>query len=914
MPPDRWRRLQEIFHRAMEAPGNERPSLVVEACGDDLTLRQEIEDLLKSQDRIQDFLETPAAVQEADAEWIGRRLGPYRIARQIGRGGMGAVYLADRVDEQYQAQVAIKLIGAEAGGAALRHRFLAERQILANLHHPNIAGMLDGGATPEGLAYIVMEYIQGEPIDRYCQARSLSVPERLELFRTVCAAVHCAHQHLIVHRDIKPANILVAHDGQPKLLDFGIAKLLTPEPQDFTATATLAGALPMTPAYASPEQVQGVPVTIATDIYSLGVVLYELLAGCPPYELNGKTAQEVMAIVGAWEPPRPSLAAGSRRRAIEGDLDHIVLKALRKEPQERYTSAAEFSDDIHRHLEGLPVIARRGTLRYRSAKFFKRHKAAIVSAALLAASLVGGVVATTRQAAVARAERALAVERLNDTRRLGNSLVFELQDAIRDLPGALPARELLIRRALDYLDGLARQAGADRTLQRELATAYERIGDVQGDTWAAIPGNGRASMESYRKALDMRKTLLDAASAGSAEGARDRLDLAAAHERMGNLQALAGDAAGAVASYRLAIATSETLLAADSKNSQARLHSIQLYNSIGDLQGNPAHSSLGRTKDAIESYRTALRLTREWAASDAANPKIPPLLAAVYMKLSQVFQNQDPPQADEYHRKAMALAPSIGAAGGSSRGVLWLGNDSPAGRGAHLYAVDTNGAVLRTLSDLGVSGIAFDGSSLYFNSESTITRRSLDGATVLETLHVASTNNSEDLAWDCRRQRIWRIDHDNRLRRIDPLTRAQDQVFVLPPSDPAGVATPLAGLGVAYDAKRDLLYVSFCKAGCDFTSFPGGVIMKVNPGTGAVTGQLFRTANGIHTAGLAYEPATDTLWVGDLNVVRRMTLSGAVVSTIPTPVSAFVDGLEFVSESGPDGRDPLRESCKVEMK
>jgi serine/threonine protein kinase len=352
---------------------------------------------------------------ESGTDINGRLIGPYRIVRTIGQGGMGAVYLAERADAQYRGHVAIKLCNALFATPVAMDRLRAERQILANLDHPNIARLLDGGTTAEGMPYLIMEYIEGAPIDVYADQRQLSLRERLSLFRDVCAAVHYAHQHLVVHRDIKPSNILVTTDGRVKLLDFGIAKLLDEANRDGLASQyTVAEQRLLSPEYASPEHIIGRPITTASDIYSLGVLLYKLLAGRLPHDFEGRTLLDLERLVATVTPespstkavqtipnvPPPALVARARRmtpeklgRALRGDLDNIVMLALRTEPERRYRSANQFGEDIRRYLTGLPVAARRDTWRYRSGKFVRRHPFG-VGVAIASVLLLAGYAAT----------------------------------------------------------------------------------------------------------------------------------------------------------------------------------------------------------------------------------------------------------------------------------------------------------------------------------------------------------------------------------------------------------------------------------------------------------------------------------------------------------------------------------------
>jgi serine/threonine-protein kinase len=457
MQPEHWRQIEEIFQAALDyGPGN-RSAFLDSACGADSQLRIEVESLLASYEK--SGFTAPTAFQDAlnvleqrtrQLE-EGRRFGPYSVLREIGCGGMGSVCLAARADDAYQKLVAIKIIHRGLDCEDIVRRFRSERQILATLDHPNITRLLDGGTSDEGLPYFVMEYIEGEPIDRYCDTRKLNISARLKLFQSVCAAVHYAHQNLVIHRDIKPGNILVTKEGVPRLLDFGIAKLLARAGPGDAATTLLR---PLTPEYASPEQVRGDAITTASDVYSLGVLLYRLLTGCRPYGGSASTTAEIEAAICHEEPEKPSLAvtrgggfgrgeAGKvgptpespsamregtpekLRRRLAGDLDNIVLMALRKEPQRRYASVEQFSEDISRHLENQPVIARPDTRGYRTAKFIRRHRAGVAAAALVFFILSGGIAATLWQAHVARLERDRArVEKIKADRI--NSFMQEL--------------------------------------------------------------------------------------------------------------------------------------------------------------------------------------------------------------------------------------------------------------------------------------------------------------------------------------------------------------------------------------------------------------------------------------------------------------------------------------------------------
>ena len=478
--------------------------------------------LLEAHDTAEGFIEQQAAERVGLAsaapkkDWIGRRLGPYRIVGEAGRGGMSEVFKAVRDDQQYEKQVAIKLLKAGLDTDSLLRRFKAERQILAQLSHPNIAHLLDGGATEDGAPYLVMEYIEGKPIDAYCDERQLGVNERLDLFRSLCSAVHYVHQHLMVHGDLKPGNVLVTEQGVVKLLDFGIAKLLSPTPTAGREEPRATTFLALTPEYASPEQVRGEPISTASDVYSLGVLLYRLLAGDLPHKATGSTTWALAQQICEQDPAPPSVTAeqatigyGRFAKTLRGELDNVVLKALKKVPEERYASAEQLAEDLRRYLRGFPVAARPDTTSYRVRKFAQRHKSAAVAAGLFVAALIAGIITTSWQAHRADVERLRAERHLNDVRELTSVYLADVYDAVAYLPGGTKARKLLVENSIKYLAGLEREAQDSPQLQRDLAVAYDRLGDVQGDYIGANLGDTQGALDSYRRALNLRRALVE---------------------------------------------------------------------------------------------------------------------------------------------------------------------------------------------------------------------------------------------------------------------------------------------------------------------------------------------------------------------------------------------------------------------
>lgn len=485
--PERWQQVDHVFAEALDLPPAERPAFLDAACARDPALRRQVERLLAADAAGSRFLESPPGELlrlALDEQEEGRTLGPYRLLRKIGSGGMGTVYLARREDEHYQRDVAIKVLRSGLVSPETLRRFLAERQILARLEHPNIARLYDGGRTEDGRPYLVMERVHGLPVDESCDRRRLTVAERLVLFRKICAAVQYAHQNLLVHRDLKPGNILIDSDGEPKLLDFGIAKRLAPEPDD-ALQKTREGLRMLTPGYASPEQVRGEAITTASDVYSLGVLLYELLAGRKPYRVSTELPYEIERAICEEEPERPSVAlfrpeppdaegiARARRarpralaHGLRGDLDNIVLKALQKEPRARYGSAAELSQDLERHLENRPVAARPDTLRYRTRKFLRRHRAAVTAAVavgLVLAVFLASLIAQHRHLVRERDKARYALSFLVET--------FKQADPYHTRGETLTAREILDHGA----DRISRELAGQPDVQ---AAVMDAIGEV----------------------------------------------------------------------------------------------------------------------------------------------------------------------------------------------------------------------------------------------------------------------------------------------------------------------------------------------------------------------------------------------------------------------------------------------------
>lgn len=644
MTPARWEKAGELFHEALELPAGERRGWLREVCGDDTEMFGEVESLLGSDadgaGRILEGKIEPAftALLRADTP---ERAGPYRLVRELGRGGMGTVYLGERDDDEYQTKVAIKLVRRGMDTGIILNRFYRERQTLARLQHPNIARLLDGGTTSEGEPYIVMEFIEGEKITDYCRQHELSTGRRLELFLDVCKAVDYAHRQFVVHRDLKPGNILVDRTGAVKLLDFGICKLLQTQPVAGDETAEF-GPTPLTPDYSSPEQVRGEATTIVSDVYSLAAVLYELLTGVRPHKIAEYTLRGIERGICEEEILKPSSVCESRAlsRQLQGDLDNILLLALQKDPRRRYETIEQFAADIRRHLAHQPVKARPDTLAYRTGKFVRRRHGLVVSGALVLLTLLAGVLVSMRSARIAN-------ENLQLVRQLSNTFVFDVYDVVRDLPGSTRARQLIVQTGLSYLDNLSRNASGDVGLQLELAAAYRRIGDVQGAVMGANLGDTTSAMASYRKAL----ALLEAVLARDPAQEKALSQILSLHLAMGAVLEYTKDPKEAVATYRKAEQIAEEVRQRSPEDSGLLMHLAHAHTALG--------RGLHRAGDlpaARRSYVRAQELYEPLVAADPGNQMLQSSLATAYagVALSDARMGRME-QALEGHRKAAAV-------------------------------------------------------------------------------------------------------------------------------------------------------------------------------------------------------------------------------------------------------------------
>jgi non-specific serine/threonine protein kinase/serine/threonine-protein kinase len=675
MTPEEWARIKSIFDEAAEMPLLERELFIAHACAGDPLLHAEVTSLLGALDDAGDFIEAPAPGQDralttlsADPAFhTGASIGPYRIVQVIGEGGMGMVYQAVRVDDLYRKLVALKVVRRGLYSSLALRRFETERHILAHLDHPNIAKLLDGGTTADGQPFFVMDFIAGTPIDEYCDHERLVIHKRLQLFLTVCSAVQYAHQNFVVHRDIKPQNILVTSEGAIRLLDFGIAKLLDPEAENPNETISVVQM--MTPEYASPEQLLNRPVTTASDTYSLGVLLYVILTGHKPFVFKSRSVQEICDVIRDSEPRRPSavvrteettangrvlteagvaiargLTRGKLARELEGDLDNILLMALRSEPERRYTSVEQLAGDIERYLDGRPVLARDDTFAYRAGKFMRRHQGAVLGASLAVFLLIAGSITTSWEARIAMRQRERAERRFNDVRRVANSLLFDVHDAIRDLPGSTPARRLIVTKALEFLNSLAQDSADDHELQRELAAAWERVGDVQGQTRASNLGDTTGALTSYRKALAIRERL-------SAEP-EIRRELIPNYSKLSDTLWNSGDSSSSMDYSRKLLALSEALATASGATRQDRVRLATSYLDYGYKQG----VVVGDVTNGLANCRKSLAIFNELSAADPKDRRLFRVRSIAYDRTAEVLEKQLTSRAEALKLRQSALA------------------------------------------------------------------------------------------------------------------------------------------------------------------------------------------------------------------------------------------------------------------
>ncbi len=629
MDAGRWQRLQQLFEGALEVPAGRRFQWLHEACPDDEALRRQAESLIEHDtvtgtsigEAVRSAAESAARLNEPQP---GEPIGPYRLVRLLGRGGMGTVFLAERDDAQFHQTVAVKVVRAGSLTAETLSRFRAERQILAGLDHPNIARLLDGGELANGTPYVVIEHIDGEPITEYCGRRGLVIEDRIRLFQKVCSAVDYAHQRLVVHRDVKPGNILVTPAGEPKLLDFGIAKLLDPA-ADPSHTQTHSRV--MTPDYASPEQVRGEPVTTATDVYALGVLLYELLTGNRPYSAVTTDSFALQQAICVEEPVPPS----SFEPRLRGDLESILLKALRKEPARRYASVQQFSEDLQRYLEGYPVRARQDRWPYRAAKFARRNRAGVAASLAFPALLVAAVFAVAMEARRAESERDRAVAARAQEERARRAEQREREQAQQQRERAFAAEQMASREA---------------ARAREEAETARHVSTFLAEVFQGTDPFGRTTRPaSIRDLVDRGARRLETELRGQP------LVRASLQDIIGRVYGNLGDTAKGEPMIRGALATRRARLGGEHPETAASLLSLALV--------------LLRRSEHVEAGSSASEAVRIWRASGGHRGE----LAEGLETLSVILQLKgEYPAAESSAREALAIRQKLYGGAHSSTG------------------------------------------------------------------------------------------------------------------------------------------------------------------------------------------------------------------------------------------------------
>lgn len=683
--PEQWPLVKDLWFAVQEAPAETRAELLTDPRVD-AGIRAHVERLMAAADNVGDRFETPASrvLRSEQPELtapslVGRRLGPFDIIRRIGQGGMGVVYEAVRADTAYEQRVAVKTIWRGADSTVLLKRFRTERQILAALQHPNIARLLDGGATDEGAPWLAMEFVDGVPIDAFCDDNRLGLDARLDLFRQVCAAVHFAHRNNVVHRDLKPSNVLVTKEGSVKLLDFGVAKLLD-DPR-LEGTLTGAGLSPFTAAYAAPEQVGGGAITATTDVYALGALLMTLLVGRPPLLLQSMAMADLLDAIRSRPARAPSVLAiegdgdgatatsldeiatergfASREKlakALQGELDAIALMALRKEPERRYPTAEAMGADVHRYLRHVQVQARPDTMTYR-VRTFARQRWPLVAAAVIAVSALvfaGGM--SLWQSRKADAEHAQAMARLREVRSMASVLVFDANESLQDLPGATATRSALMKSALGALDRAYSDAPLDPDLLRELAMAYQRAGDLLGNPTNANLGDMVGARAAYSRAI----TAAEALYRESPQLESSAWTLALVYEKAADVEAPSGMVREALQHQRASLALFRQVAATDT--TQLRyLRAVGISSmKLGDLLGHPTFTNAGDTASAIAAYDEAnARLERAAARGDTTYA-LARHRAIIRERLGRLMQERrDIPAAAEWLRQSLSIRDSL---------------------------------------------------------------------------------------------------------------------------------------------------------------------------------------------------------------------------------------------------------------
>jgi eukaryotic-like serine/threonine-protein kinase len=649
MQNSRWSLIEALFEGALELPVGERTQYLAGACADDPELLAEVKSLLESDHDAENMLRSLVAddltemTRSSISADLGSQVGPYLLVRELDAGGMGVVYFAVRSDDHYFQIVAIKMIRRGLESSELVQRFRVERQVLATLNHPNIGAILDGGETKDGRPFIVMEYVEGQPITLAGEARGLSIRQRLELFRSLCSAVHYAHQKLIIHRDIKPSNVMVTPEGVVKLIDFGTSKPLEPQMILKDDTPTEIGLRMMTPDYASPEQLQGKQLTTATDVYSLGVLLFELLTGSRPYTLRNLSPAAAEKVLATSESRKPSAVpdlSSRRRKELAGDLDRIVMTAMHHDPERRYRSVQHLDEDLLRYLQGRPIAARNASPLYTLRKLVQRHRTVIVTGFAMIALLATSLLIYSRQSR--KADR-----RLSQVRSLAGSAISDLTDKLQHSSASTETQEALFRSALAHLDELRQSTGNDPRLLIELSRAYASVGDLEGSPSVANLGKSETAIASYQKAMQ---------AAGEAHarmpGDDSTTALIESYQRLGNIEAFLGNLHEAHDNYQQALSLARPFWQEEPDRPTRKRLLARSYQGMSAV----ALSSL-KPNLALESLSAAFRIFGDSPTGDEDHDRM--LIALHLDNASTLNELGQQSAALEDTRKAEALTKDL---------------------------------------------------------------------------------------------------------------------------------------------------------------------------------------------------------------------------------------------------------------
>jgi tetratricopeptide (TPR) repeat protein len=692
MSDERFQRIEELFHRAGELPPIHRREQVLDWCDGDSALCADVMALLESDLAVKELMagelavgngvllrEPRAASDDVEQDpWIGRTVGAFRLERVVGRGGMGVVYLGRRETGLTQT-VAVKVIARHLRASPAVSQFLAERHVLGTLEHKHIARLIDGG-WEDGTPYVVMEFAQGRRLDAVCDDPATSVAAKIDLMLQLCEAVAYVHGQLILHRDLKPGNVMVA-DGQVKLLDFGTLKRLDIEAAD--SMLTRAGLRSVTLRYASPEYLAGRRVSTATDVYSLGVILYRVLSGRVPEAAEASAEPE-------RQHPAPCLGIAAPER-LRADLNAIVAKAMRREPQRRYSSVDALAQDLRDALGDRPVTARQGSVRYRAGKFLRRHRTVLVGAAIIAIALAGGILAVAREGAVATVETARAEAGMEDERQLAHLLLFDYFEQLKGIPGSTDAQRQAVTQALAYLDGLA-QSASSSVLTLDRLDAYTKMGNLLGNPYEENIGDSSRAISTLEKAVALARQLL----AGNPDDLRSLQSSAAAEQSLGRVYFGAGDPQHAVLHLKPAADNSRRIADLTGVDAATIAQAASVVDSLGDVYGQEGAVTLDDPTAAIAAYETAQSIDALGLQRDETCARCRRGVALEYWKIGMLTEGADQDRAMELYNQGLATLAVFPAADRASARVLRIDTVLRQRLGSLLLAAG------RTLEGLGM--------------------------------------------------------------------------------------------------------------------------------------------------------------------------------------------------------------------